>query len=286
MASPPLPDSVLSRMSASHQAVRWKVVLGLTYQFSAYCCDIDSDGIMGVSKNPVPVLDIAPNPVCLGEAVEWDLGDSYAPGSAIVNYSIDMDDGTQYFVQSGNHTYGDVGTYTVVATVEEGLGKSQSIEIEVEVIDCDEALLMEFAYVSFDGGGVYFIDFTDEAPAWVDRNTGLSGDELNVNSMVLRPGDARLPNTVHELWIATDGGVFSSFDGGRHWLKMNMPEPSNDEFNDVPAATVDDLDFVCIRYSPKTAGTVYVLAASATPRLWIYKTVDWGITWENRGLST
>ncbi|MHA2377408.1 MAG: hypothetical protein ACXAB9_14720 [Candidatus Thorarchaeota archaeon] len=73
----------------------------MVYQFRAYCCSIDSDSLMGVSKQPVPVLDISPNPVCLGDAISWDLSNSYAPGSAIVSYAIDMDDGTQYFVASG-----------------------------------------------------------------------------------------------------------------------------------------------------------------------------------------
>jgi outer membrane protein assembly factor BamB len=242
---------------------------------------------MGVSKQPVVVLNISPNPVCLGQAVSWSMVGSYAPGSTIVSYAIDMDDGTQYFVSSGTHTYGAVGTYDVVATVTEGTGLSQTVTKQVEVIDCDDALLITFAYAATDGDGVWFIDFTDSAPAWVQRNDGLVGTALNVNSITLRPGDKRLPDTVHELWAATDGGVYFTRNGGRLWKRIVLPDPSNAEFGDAPATTVDQLTFHDVVYSHTDPDLLWVLAArAAVSRLWEYRTDDSGLNWISRGLLT
>lgn len=270
-------------MSSSHQAVRWRFTLGHVFQFRAFCCDIDSDGIMGVAKQPVPVLDLSPNPVCLGNAVAWDLSNSYAPGSAIVSYAIDMNDGTQYFVASGNHTYAAAGTYTVTATVTEGLGKTQSIEYEVEVIDCPGALIT-FAYVTQYGGGVWMGDFTGSV-TWNERNTGLSGDALNVNSIALRPGDKRLPPNVHQLYAATDGGLFHTKNGGLSWAQIMLPDPSNAEFGDIPAATISQLKFVKVVYSREDPDYLWVLASKTTPdRLWVFSTLDGGTSWISRGL--
>jgi outer membrane protein assembly factor BamB len=156
--------------------------LGLIYQFRAYCCDIDSDGIMGVAKEPVPVLDLSANVLCLGDTLTWDLRDSYAPGSTIDAYAIDMDDGTQYFVDNGTHVYGATGTYTIEATVHEGTCRQQTIEAQVEVIDCDDGLFATFAYASLDGDGVWFYDFTAAAPAW----------EFNANQFYSSPAWAQI----------------------------------------------------------------------------------------------
>lgn len=285
MPTPAIPESTLDRMQSGHQAVRWRFVLGLTFQFRAFCCDIDSDGIMGVAKQPVPVLSITPNPVCLGDAIAWDLSDSYAPGSAIVSYAIDMDDGTQYFVASGNHTYGAVGTYTVVATVAEGLGKSQTLEYEVEVIDCTEGLLVGWVYASLDGDGVWYYDM--DSATWTERNNGLTGSALNVNSLALRPGDKRLPNTVHQMFAATDDGLYRTYNGGRSWSKLNLPDPSNDEFADAPAATIDELVFHKVVYSREDPDLLWALASKASPaRIWVYNTDDDTATWSSRGLVT
>jgi hypothetical protein len=272
-------------MQSGHQAVRWRFVLGLTFQFRAFCCDINSDGIMGVSKQPVPVLSISPNPVCLGDAISWDLSNSYAPGSAIVSYAIDMDDGTQYFVASGNHTYGAVGTYTITASVTEGLGKTQEIEQEVEVIDCTEGLLVGWVYASLDGDGVWYYEMS--SATWTQRSGGLTGSALNVNSIALRPGDKRLPNTVHQLYAATDGGVFRTHNGGRSWEQILLPDPSNAEFADAPAATVDELVFHKVVYSLEDPELLWVLASKASPaRIWVYSTDDGGVDWTSRGLLT
>jgi hypothetical protein len=273
-------------MRAGHQAVRWKTTLGLIVQFRAFCCDIDSDGIMGVAKEPVPVLDLSANVLCLGDTLTWDLRDSYAPGSTIDAYAIDMDDGTQYFVDNGTHVYGAVGTYTIEGTVHEGTCRQQTVEAQVEVIDCDKGLFASFSYASLDGDGVWFYDFTATAPAWTQRSDGLDTvASTQVNSIALRPGHKSLPDTVHELYACTDGGLYKTYNGGRSWGKITLPDPSNAEFADAPAATVDELIFHKLCYSWEDPDIAWLLASKpSASRVWVYLTEDSGISWTSRGL--
>lgn len=160
MSTPPWPAATLTKAEARRQSVRFAAVLREVRQFRAYCCAVNSDVIMGVSKEPVPVVSISPNPVCLGVAIAWDFTGSYAPGSTVTRRAIDFGDSTIIDPAgvSGNHTYLAVGTYTITATVEEGTGIEQDIEIEVNVIDCADLLLLSNIYASTDGSGVYYFE--------------------------------------------------------------------------------------------------------------------------------
>jgi hypothetical protein len=129
MATPPLPVAIINRIKARNQSVRWTAILREVREFRAYCCNIDSDNIMNVSKEPVVILTLTPNPICLGSAMAWDFTGSYAPGST---------------------------TYTVTATVTEGTGVTQTVTEEVNVIDCSDSLLLDNIYASTDGSGVYY----------------------------------------------------------------------------------------------------------------------------------
>jgi hypothetical protein len=123
--------------------------------------------------------------------------------------------------------------------------------------------------------------------AWVARNTGLTGSALNVNYIIIFPGTKNLPSENHELFIATDGGVFQSTDGGRTWAQITLPDPSNAEFGDAPAATVDELIFHWIALDPIQLNTIYILAAKdSASRIWIYRSTDIGLSWTSRGVTT
>jgi len=122
---------------------------------------------------------------------------------------------------------------------------------------------------------------------WVARNNGLTGTALNVNYIIQFPGSRNLASQNHELFIATDAGIYQSLDGGRSWAKLTLPDPSNAEFGDAPAATVDELTFHWLAFSPIGYNTMFALAAKdSVSRLWIYKTVDIGLTWTSRGVMT
>jgi hypothetical protein len=124
-------------------------------------------------------------------------------------------------------------------------------------------------------------------PSWTARNNGLSGALLNVNYILIHPSTRRMPNQNHILVIATDGGVLTSSNGGRNWEQFVLPDPSNAEFADSPAATVDELTFHWVALDPRILNTIYVIAAkNSVSRLWVYRSVDIGLTWTSRGVLT
>jgi hypothetical protein len=69
-----------------------------------------------------------------------------------------------------------------------------------------------------DTNGVEIYDNT----TWVSRNTGLSGDSLKVRDLKVSPFWWLLQNSSDWedviLWIATDGGIYTSNDAGKSWL--------------------------------------------------------------------
>lgn len=285
MPTPAFPNSILTKIRAGKQANRFRATLGQVYEFRAFCCNINSDGIMGVSKQPICDLSLTPNPVCLGDAVNFNLTGSYAPGSAIVQYAIDMGDYTSYNVASGSHTYAAVGTYAVTATVTEGLGKYQTATAQVIVVDCSHPMLMTYTYASTFGYGVYYIDWTAAVPAWEAKNTGLTGTALNVNSMIMNPATKHLPAESQELWIATQGGVFRTFNGGISWSKLNISDPDNTDFAIVPAPTADQLNYICVRMSKVDPDVIYILAALSSPaHTWMFRSSDIGVTFTSKGI--
>lgn len=123
--------------------------------------------------------------------------------------------------------------------------------------------------------------------AWVARNGGLTGTALDVNYIAIHPSAKNKASINHELYAATDGGVFHTLDGGRTWAQLTLPDPSNAEFGDAPAATVDELTFHWAAFDPRVLNTIYVLAAKdSVSRLWIYRSVDGGLNWTSRGVLT
>jgi hypothetical protein len=160
MTTPHLPAATLAKIEARSQSVRFEAILREVRQFRAYCCAIDSVYIFGVEKEPVPIVSISPNPVCLGNAVTADFTGSYAPGSSVTRRAIDWGDSTVVDPAgvTENHTYAAAGSYTVTATVEEGGGLEQEIEIEVNVIDCSDLLLLGYIYAATDGSGVWYLE--------------------------------------------------------------------------------------------------------------------------------
>jgi hypothetical protein len=157
-ATLPLPAALVNKLKSRNQSVRFELVLREVRQFRAYCCNINSQEIMGVSKQPSVILSVSPNPVCLGSSIAWDFTGSYAPGSTITSYSINFGDSNSDTGISGTHTYAAAGSYTITATVTEGTGLTQTVSQEVNVIDCTDLLLLAYIYASTDGSGVYYFE--------------------------------------------------------------------------------------------------------------------------------
>jgi hypothetical protein len=115
-------------------------------------------------------------------------------------------------------------------------------------------------------------------------NIGSSGG-TDVNYIAQHPSTKHLNNTSHELLIASDGGLYRTFNGGRSWSKIQLPDPSNAEFSDSPAAIIEELTFHWITYDPVNSLTLEALGYKASvSRFWIYKSTDNGQTWTSRGV--
>ncbi len=158
MATAPLPQVILDRISSRSQSVRWTGILREVREFQGHVCAIDSDTIMGVSVPPVVNISLTPNPVCLGSAMAWDLGGSYAPGSAVSTFAINFGDSNTDTGSSGSHTYATAGTFTVSATITSVAGLTQTSEKEVNIFDCSNTLLLNTIYAGTDGSGVFYFE--------------------------------------------------------------------------------------------------------------------------------
>jgi hypothetical protein len=122
---------------------------------------------------------------------------------------------------------------------------------------------------------------------WTARNNGLTGTALNVNYIVQHPSSRHRNNTSHELLIDTDDGLYHSTDGGRQWAKITLPDPSNAEFADSPAATIDELTFHWAAYGPTDNTIIFLLGIKVSNnRQWLYKSSDNLATWTSRGIVT
>ncbi len=121
--------------------------------------------------------------------------------------------------------------------------------------------------------------------SWIARNVGLTGDALTVHYIVQNPATRHLASTSHDIWIATNKGIYRSLNGGRQWDEISLPQPNPDQFAPEKASLLSGLDFRWIDYDPTNSLTLYALASNASnDRLWIYKTTDLGITWTSRGI--
>lgn len=121
---------------------------------------------------------------------------------------------------------------------------------------------------------------------WTARNVGLTGDALTVHYIIINPATRHLPSVSHDLWIATNKGIYRSFNGGLQWNEISIPQPNSTVFLPKAPSVLSELDFRWIDYDPINELTLYSLASDQTnERLWIYKTTDLGLTWVSRGLA-
>lgn len=124
---------------------------------------------------------------------------------------------------------------------------------------------------------------TSKMAALTVENTTKS---LYVNYVAMAPHTRHLPKENHELWIATEAGIYRTVNGCQTWAKILLPDPSNAEFGDAPPATVDELDFDWVGFSPLVgASEIYIRGTkTSSQRMWIYKSTDAGTSWISRGV--
>jgi hypothetical protein len=81
--------------------------------------------------------------------------------------------------------------------------------------------------------------------------------------------------------IATDDGLYRSISGGRQWAKIPLPDPTGG------GATVDELTFHWVDYSPISSDIIFVLGVKTSAnQQWLYKSSDALASWISRLVAT
>lgn len=265
-----------------------EIWLGRIFTPRFYCCsDIDSPIQLYAEKPPVAHLSLVPRVQFLGEAIAWDIGDSYSPTDTVDLFYIDWGGGTDigdlsgedFNVDptSGSVVYDDLGTYTVEAYVKDVLTtESQHVFITVEIVEPEER-----AYIGTTDLGV-FVMVNGATP--VASNTGLSGDQLKLRALRVHPAFADMLGAQQHVWIATKDGVSYSTDGGATWTNITeatLGTPVNSA-SDNPAPTAADLDNIDLAFDSQDSRRVYLLRTWASPkRAWLYLSTDYGASWSS-----
>jgi PKD repeat protein len=136
----------------------------------------DSDTNVGSDSNGVTVDNVNEPPVasftytCTGLSCDFDGSGSYAPDGAIVSYDWDFGDGSPHGNEAtANHTYATAGTYSVVLTVTDDDGATDTDAQDVTVSQPPAA---SFTFTctdlscDFDGSGSYDPDGTIVSYDW------------------------------------------------------------------------------------------------------------------------
>ena len=233
-----------------------------------YCCL--SGTSVGVAKDPVAMLFLSADRVCIGDAITADYSNSWSPSSTLATYSIDWGDGNvSGAAWPGAGTVAHPGggyalavTYTVTLTVTDLLGATGIAQVQVEVIDCTLAEIDVFAGCGDSGpwksevGGI----------SWSDVSYGvLSGVRIHD----IKANWFTIGTESVEVWAATEDGVYTS-TAGSVWARKALSLPGAYSVEPVPVS------IVCSKYDPLE---VYVLATSGAGVSWLYRTVDAGETW-------
>lgn len=269
-----LSDLQKTRLIATKLAGEMEIVLGPVVSPRFFCCT--AGNVAGVAKEPVAVISVTPTVLCVNDSITYDGRSSYDPDGTVTGYSWTFGDGGSSLLSNGTHQYTSAGTFTVTLTVTDGTGLQGSASAQVVV---NESLTSEF-FIGHKSTGVWYLDYdTCSGGTWVSKNTGLTGNWLNIRDMKLNPFTKYGPVGTRHIWIATQAGVAKSEDDGGTWTQFSMPTPRNDA-GDNPAPTVGNLDWYCIAFNPAYEDEVYILAGTAT-RVWVYWTEDYGDSWDN-----
>jgi hypothetical protein len=268
MPTPPLSPEFIEKLSGA-TAWRFSAQLGQVFTPGFFCCtDPNSLGISD-GKEPVAVLELSPNPVFPGDNVSFDGANSYDPDGTVTGYAWTFESGTPSSSSSASGTvsWADPGVYEVTLVVTDGTGKKSAVARVNMVV-----LAATGSYFIATSTGVYLTE--NGGQTWTAKNTGLAGDGLAVNDIKIDPATQHLAHAGKTIWIATDGGIFVSNDGGENWTLKN-PQSVSNSWDDSPAPAVADLEFKKIHFS---GARVWIISnwlnGSGLERSWLFTTND------------
>ncbi len=230
------------------------------------------------------MMGVSPTRVCTGTNVSVDYSHSYSPSSTIATWEIDWGDGNTTGAAwpgagSSNHPAGGYalpGYYTITLTVIDLLGAYGYAQQQVEVIDC---LLPEIEM--FGGCGA--------SGVWKTETAGINWDTSGLNGILIhdiKPTWFSIGTETIELWAATENGLYHSVDSGITWGRVVLPLPDDYIMLDIPPS----MTVISITPSKFMDSEIYVLVSFGNvlgiDSVWLFRTVDRGITWTSVLLQT
>lgn len=265
MATTPFSASLIANLKGK-TAWRFEGEIGEIFTPRFFCCtDPNTLGIAD-GKEPVAILSLSPNPVFVGDTVNFDGTDSYDPDGSIASYAFTFASGTpaSSSSDSGTVSWAAAGSYEVTLVVTDGTGvKSTPARAIQTVADPDTD-----AYVATATGVWYG---TGNPPSWSAKNTGLSGDDLTVYDVKIDPATQGWAEGSKTIWRATAGGIQVSNDGGATWTEKN-PASVTDQWGD--GVTVADLEFKQLLFAGDKLFVAATWLNGSDYRSWVFYTTD------------
>ncbi|KON32565.1 hypothetical protein AC477_02785, partial [miscellaneous Crenarchaeota group-1 archaeon SG8-32-1] len=139
----------ISTQHAYSQDGTYVVILMVTDDFGA----TDTASATKTVRNlePVAFFNDSAEDVLIGEIIFFDASGSYDPDGTIVSYLWDFGDGTTKEGVTVDHSYSEVGNYTVTLVITDDDGSSSSVVVEKTV---NEESVMSLAVLSLVGLGI------------------------------------------------------------------------------------------------------------------------------------
>ena len=270
MTTPPFPTQLITDL-AGETAWRFESALGPVATIRAFCCDDPNDGVNPDGKAPVADIDLTSNPAQVGETINYDGSDSYDPDGSVTGWTWSFEGHTPSSgtATSGTLNYGTVaGTFTIQLIVTDGTGVKSAPARQELVIQ-----LINFEVYAATETGVYFGSSVDGVTTWTDKNSGLSGADLQANDVKIDPLTQDWAEGSKVVWRATDGGIQVSRDGGANWAEKN-PAAVSDQWGD--GVTVADLNFQALLWSGERLFVGATWLNGSDYRSWMFYTDDAG----------
>jgi len=271
MPTTPFSNELIAKLKAA-TAWRFDSQLGPVFTPRFFCCDDPNSLGISDGKEPVAVLSLTPNPALVGDSVAFDGTDSYDPDGTVTDYAWTFASGTpaSSAADSGNVSWAAAGEYEVTLIVTDGTGLKSTPARTVMVVREPAGGL----FIGADDGVWYS---NDGGQSWTARNTGLTAYDQIVNDLKIDPATQNLIDDSKSLWIATDGGIFASNDGGQNWT-AKQPQSVSNTWGDSPAPTVDELAFTRLLFT--ATGRLFAIAnwtnGDGAERSWLYFSDDAG----------
>jgi hypothetical protein len=277
MATPPFSSQFVTDL-AGKTAWRFYGELGPVVTVRGFCCDDPNAGVDPDGKEPVAVLELDPNPVLVGETVNYSGTASYDPDGTVTGYTWAFESHTPSSgtAASGTLNYASAGTFTIQLIVTDGTGlKSLPAREELVVL---QPLFDVYAATE---SGVYYGQASSGSTTWTAKTSGLSGADLQANDAVIDPATQQQAEGSKTVWQATDGGVHVSNDGGATWTEKN-PGTVTNQWSDSPAPVAGSLNYQALLF----AGDKLFVGAtwqngSSEYRSWVFYTTDFPAMWSD-----